>query len=116
MSHTSPLNHIGKRMPYTTPKGSFQYMEDNIWLAVKEDALRPKPSTPAAPKTPKWTILARSAAAIAAVVAIVFAVHTQMHQDTPAPSINDVDQAFSQLSQADQDFMLEVYQNDIFLE
>lgn len=115
MSHTSPLDHIGKRMPYTTPKGSFQYMEDNIWLAVKEDALRPKPSAPAAHKTTKWTILARSAAAVAAVVAIVFAVHTQM-RPAPAPSINDVDQAFSQLSQADQDFMLEVYQNDIFLE
>lgn len=115
MKQTSPLDHIGKRMPYTTPKGSFQYMEDNIWLAVKEDALRPKPSAPTPHKSSKWTILARSAAAVAAVVAIVFAVHTQM-RPTPAPSINDIDQAFSQLSQADQDFMLEVYQNDIFLE
>ena len=116
MSNTSPLDHIGKRMPYTTPKGNFQSMEYYIWLAVKEDALRPKPSrTTATPSSRKWTILARSAAAIAAAVAIVFAIHTQM-RPAPIPSINDVDQAFSQLSKADQDFMLEVYQNDIFLE
>lgn len=115
MNVNSPLDHIGKRMPYTIPKGCFQHMENNIWLAVKEDALRPKNIPPTTHQSKRWTILAKSTAAIAAIVAVVFVIHAQM-RPTPTSSINDIDQAFCQLSKTDQEFIIEVYQNDLFLE
>lgn len=115
MEQKDPLIHIGKRMPYNTPEGCFQQMEEQIWQEVGKK-VQPL-SSPSMPLThfPKWTLFAKSVTAIAAVLALVFAIHTQM-RSTSAPTLNDVDQAFSQLSTEDQDFLLSVYQNDIFLE
>lgn len=113
------LNNIGKRMPYTTPEGFFDSMEDNIWQAVKSDfqsttaTVAPK-TLPVGRKRVKLSVVMRSAIAVAASIALVFVV--SMKLSTPShTSFNEVDQAFSQLSTDDQAYLLNVYQEDIFI-
>lgn len=93
------FDKIGKRMPYTTPDGFFDTLEDDIWKEVK----------PAKPH-----FLVRSCIAVAAAVAVLIAVHIGF-QNSADTSINDVDRAFSQLTTADQAYLLDIYQNDVFI-
>lgn len=93
------FNNIGKRMPYTTPEGFFDKLETDIWKEVK----------PA-----KTHFFIRSFIAVAASIAVLIAIHIGFSQSDNA-TISDVDQAFNQLTTADQNYLLDVYQNDVFI-
>lgn len=96
---------IGKRMPYQTPDGFFDEMEANIWNEVK----------------PKHHVsrlrLLIGTLSIAACIALAFILYpTQAPvQQQPADTLAQVDKAFSNLSQEDQAYMLQVYDEDVFL-
>ncbi len=106
MNKDFDFNKIGKQNPYTTPDTFFDTLEEDIWKNVKRDYMRPKAS--------KLRIVIRSVATIAATVALVFFINTKFNQHS-SYTINDIDQAFSQLSIDDQTFLLNVYQEDIFI-
>ena len=93
------FNNIGKLMPYTTPDGFFDKLEADICKEVKPT---------------KSHFLMRSVIAVAASIAVLIAIHIGFSQSDNA-TINDVDQAFSQLTTADQNYLLDVYQNDVFI-
>ena len=98
--------NIGKQMPYTTPDGFFDHLEEDIWKEVKNDCQKEKPA--------KMRILMRSMIAVAASIALLLVVNMNLSQPASA-SINDVDQAFSQLTTDDQAYLLSIYQEDVFI-
>lgn len=115
------FDHIGKRMPYSTPYGFFDKLEDDIWKEVQNDCQEEgkgktvaMPSRQAGRKPAKTRIIMRSVIAVAASVALLFVVHMNFTKPTSI-SVNDVDQAFSQLTTDDQAYLLSVYQDDVFI-
>ena len=110
---------VGKRMPYSTPEGFFKEMEANILEQVKNDKTQPVRIQPKKQSLRKviWT----AAIAVAASVAVLLVLHIDFSAPHPShPSqteqeLQAVDQAFAQLSAADQAYLLDVYQEDVFL-
>lgn len=96
------FDKIGKRMPYTTPDGFFDKMEDDIWKKVKRKPIR-------------LHLVMRSVIAVAASIALILIINNYLFKANPA-TINDVDRAFSQLSTDDQAYLLEIYQEDVFID
>ena len=128
------FKQVGKRMPYTTPDDFFKDMEKNILETVKEDSLKgdsPKadslksdssmPIRIQPKKRPFIRMIWTAAIAVAASVAVLLVLNIDFsapHSSQPSQANNElqaVDQAFAQLSPADQAYLLEVYQEDVFL-
>lgn len=109
------FDKIGKRMPYQTPDGFFDEMEANIWNEVKGNqahkiALKPKL------RISRLRILV-GALSIAASIALVLILYPR-HSQVPQPQVDglaQVEKAFSNLSPGDQAYMLQVYQEDVFI-
>ena len=113
------FDKVGKRMPYSTPEDFFKDMETNILEAVKNDT--PKPVKIKHKKRPLMRVVWTAMLAVAASVAVLLVLHIDFSAPHPShPSqteqeLQAVDQAFAQLSAADQAYLLDVYQEDVFL-
>ena len=112
------LGKVGKRMPYSTPEGFFKEMEANILEQVKND--KPQPVRIQPKKRPLMKVIWAAAMAVAASVAVLLVLNIDFSASSSQPSqagneIQAVDQAFAQLSSADQAYLLDVYQEDVFL-
>ena len=111
---------VGKRMPYSTPDDFFKDMEANILEQVKDD--KPKPVRIQPKKRPLIRGIWAAAMAVAVSVAVLLILHIDFaapHSSLPSQADNEmqaVDQAFAQLSSADQAYLLDVYQEDVFLD
>ena len=111
---------VGKRMPYSTPEGFFKEMEANILEQVKDD--KPAPVRRQPKKRPLMKVIWAAAMAVAASVAVLLVLNIDFmapHSSLPSQTDNEmqaVDQAFAQLSSADQTYLLNVYQEDVFLD
>ena len=114
------FSKVGKRMPYSTPEGFFKEMEANILEQVKDD--KPKPVRIQPKKRPLMKVIWAAAMAVAASVAVLLVLNIDFsapHSSLPSQADNEmqaVDQAFAQLSSADQAYLLDVYQEDVFLD
>ena len=116
MDKNFDFNQVGKRMPYSTPDDFFAKMQSDIIDAVQD---MPQKNTEI--KTNRrtvrkwlWPVSLSAAAAVVAMFVI------NMHVLAPKPSavsddIQDVEQAFAHLSEGDQAFILDVYQDDVFI-
>lgn len=107
------LKRIGKRMPYKTPNGFLDDMEQNIRRQTRivsgEKARRKSLHR-------RWRIAAWGTA-IAASVAVVAVYQLNVQpKEQPTDSMATVEQAFTELSTQDQDYLLQVYQEDIFID
>lgn len=127
------FKQVGKRMPYTTPDGFFKDMEKNILEAVKDDTpqavkIQPQSVKVQPKKRPVFKMIWAAAIAVAASVAVLLVLNIDFsaadfslassHSSQPSQAKSDlvqVDQAFAQLSEADQAYLLDVYQEDVFL-
>ena len=134
------FKQVGRRMPYTTPDGFFKDMEKNILEAVKDDTpqavnIQPQAVTnqPQAVKVqpkkrPVFKMIWAAAIAVAASVAVLLVLNIDFsaadsslassHSSQPSQAKSDLEQvdlAFAQLSEADQAYLLDVYQEDVFL-
>ena len=113
------FDKVGKRMPYSTPEGFFKEMEANILETVKDDT--PQPLKTEQKKRPLMRVMWTAVLAVAASVAVLLVLHIDFSAPYPSqPSqteqeLQAVDQAFAQLSAADQAYLLDVYQEDVFL-
>lgn len=124
MNKDFDLDKADKQMPYTTSEDFFDKLEENIWKEIKDDYLAEKPQEHAPQVLPlghsahrkasKAHLVMRSIIAVAASVALVFIVNMNFSKQATV-SINDVDNAFSQLSTDDQAYLLNVYQDDVFI-
>lgn len=103
------FNQVGKRMPYKVPNGFFDSMEAGVWAEIGR-----KPAVVAHRNRRRWRITA-AALAVAASVALLLVLHP-FAPDKPQYGFATVEQAFANLSLDDQAYMLEVYQEDIFMD
>lgn len=114
------FDQVGKRMPYSTPDDFFKDMEANILEQVKDDKTQPVRIQPK--KRPLMKVIWAAAIAVAASVAVLLVLNIDFaapHSSLPSQADNEmqaVDQVFAQLSSADQAYLLNVYQEDVFLD
>ena len=111
MEQNYDFSKIGKQMPYTVPDGFFDKLEENVMNEVKAQSA----------KTKKATVIRmaiRAAIAVAACIALFLVVKKVLPQgnDTATDDFENVELAFNNLSTEDQDYLLEVYQEELFLE
>lgn len=120
MKQTFDFKQIGKRMPYRVPDGFFQEMERNVLDAVAEKAAERKPAMaerkPVQAKRFVFTRLAKYAAVVAASVVVLLAVNVKFFYVAAPTDMQDVEAAFDQLSLSDQECLVELYQEDVFLD
>ncbi len=124
MNKDFDLDKADKQMPYTTPEDFFDKLEENIWKEVKDDYLAEEPKdndsqvlpldVSAHNKSAKFRLIVRSVIAVAASVALVFILNMNFSKQSTI-SINDVDKAFCLLSTDDQAYLLNIYQDDVFI-
>ena len=103
------FNKTGKRMPYTVPEGFFDEMEDRIRKEVFKE-----PAAGAGRRLFPVRMAARVVAAVTAAIALLVVIDTSLTGNGTADSPN-IERAFSRLSDEDQTYLLETYQDDIFM-
>lgn len=106
MEQNYDFNSVGKKMPYTVPDGFFDQLEENVMNEVK--------AQPARKKATVLRMAIRAAIAIAACIALFLVVKKALPQgdDTITDDFTSVELAFNNLSIEDQDYLLEVYQEE----
>lgn len=119
---------LNKRLPYSVPDGFFDVMEANVMAKIKADAEAgtsvgdDKADTQMWDKRYRKTIkrtrtISLSFLAMAASLLLLFTIlpkTTKTAQQTN--DMENIDKAFSQLSTDDQTFLMEVYDDDMFLD
>lgn len=117
---------LNKRLPYSVPDGFFDVMEANVMARIKAEAGASvggdKADTQMRDKQYRKTIkrtrtISLSILAMAASLLLLFTIFPKSTKT--AQQINDlesIDKAFSQLSTDDQTFLMEVYDDDMFLD
>ena len=117
---------LNKRLPYSVPDGFFDVMEDNVMAKIKADAginvggdkadtqMRDKQYR----KTTKHTrTISLSILAMAASLLLLFTIFSQSTKTAQqTKSMESIDMAFSQLNTDDQAFLMEIYDDDMFLD
>ena len=114
MDKTFDFEQVGKRMPYNVPDGFFDQLEQNVMAEVKpDDTVTEKPKVKA--RTVKMTF--RILLAAAAAVALFFVVTKNLPNDNSQAidTFEFVELAYNNLSTEDQEFLMEVYEEDVFL-
>ena len=108
MDKTFDFNKVGKKMPYTMPDRFFDDMEEEVMARVDVmNAKKRRRKTVAL----RWMMYAASVAAC-----IILTITTFMPKQFSAEEWNEKELcAFDQLPADDQDYILEVYDDDIFL-
>lgn len=105
MTQIDELEHVGKRMPYTMPPECYNEMEAKVFAALQSDARNNRKR-----KIIRVTTLTTVAAAVVALLLVVAPAMKVQHD-----SLDQIDVAYAQLSDADKNYLTEVYQEDIFL-
>ena len=112
------FNQVGKRMPYGVPDGFFDRLQDNVMHEI-EEAPHAQSATIIKSKTRKTWMLRLApltAVAAAALVAVLLIPHrTTQEKVRQDGSYAKVEQAFNNLSDADRNYLVSVYQDDLFL-
>ena len=116
MDKNFDFNQVGKRMPYSTPDDFFAKMQSNILDAVQDMPQKNTKIKTNRRTVRKWLWPVSLSAAAAVVAMFVINIHF-LAPNTPTASsdIQDVEQAFAQLSECDQDYIVDVYQDDVFI-
>lgn len=109
----SDFNKTEKRMPYKVPEHFFEEMEKNIWNEVKQQP----PAAEAEKRTRPWRTarIKYIATAAAAAVVLLLVLNTRPAGKPAESDATTVENAFDMLSQDDQSYLLNIYQNDIFM-
>lgn len=108
MKEEFDFNHIGKRMPYIAPEGFLDDIEKNVWETIKDEVMPPKPKR----NYRLWYSISGGLVAASVALLLVFNILFS-HQKTD--DFKMLEQAFLNLSNADQDYLLTVYQDDLFI-
>lgn len=117
---------LNKRLPYSVPDGFFDVMEANVMAKIKADAginvggdkadtqMRDKQYR----KTTKHTrTISLSILAMAASLLLLFTIFSQSTKTAQQTNgMESIDMAFSQLNADDQAFLMEIYDDDMFLD
>ena len=99
MTNKFNFDNIGKRLPYTMPPETFNEMEATVFTTLKSYRII------------RWSSLA--VIAVAASVALLLTVAPTMTVQDDL--LTQIDHAYANLSETDQEFLIEISQDDIFL-
>ena len=110
MEENNEFISVGKKMPYTVPDGFFDQLEEQVMNEVKAEPAKEKKSG----KGKTIRIAIRTLLAVAACIALFLVVKMALPQgdDTITDDFTSVELAFNNLSTEDQDYLLEVYQEE----
>ena len=113
MEQNYDFNKIGKQMPYTVPDGFFSKLEDSVMEVWSENTSAAK-----ANRAKMVRMAIRAVLAVAACIALFLIVRQTLPkgQDTVTDDFDKVELAFNNLDTEDQDYLLEVYQEELFLD
>ena len=103
------LQQAGKRLPYTVPEGFFEEIEDQM----RKEVIKATTQRCLSRKRRRIHIATASIAVAAAILVALYLNRTG--SASPASGFADVEQAFNRLSNEDRAYLVEVYQNDIFI-
>lgn len=117
---------LNKRLPYSVPDGFFDVMEANVMAKIKADAginvggdkadtqMRDKQYR----KTTKHTrTISLSILAMAASLLLLFTIFSQSTKTVQQTNgMESIDKAFSQLNTDDQAFLMEINDDDMFMD
>lgn len=111
MKHDFDFNHIGRREPYKVPDGFFDQLRESI-----NDHTLPRRRT----HWLRWGSLLTGAASVAAVFALILSsgvpeAARQQQAEAKVYTMNDVEQTFDRLAETDQAYIIDIYDQDIFL-
>ena len=114
------FNKVGKRMPYyDEPDGFFDRLQDNVMREIHDTPTVQPSAIKAKSKTRKaWVLrlVPLTSVAAAALVAWLLIPHNTQKQTAPQDgSYAQVEQAFNNLSDADRNYLVSTYQDDLFL-
>lgn len=118
MKDAFDFDRIGKRMPYRTPDGFFDKMEEDVMSRLKEqDSLFNAKVTMKKPVR-SYKLIVRSLVSVAAVAIIALVIGSVLKEETSSSVVDTADliQAFNQLDDADQLELLSTYQSDVFMD
>ena len=128
MKDNYDFDKIGRRMPYKAPAGYLDNLEANVLsrLNMPEKPARLITSDKSARRRPRMSfrrmiIPVSGVLAAASVAAIIFFRTEEQPVKPVAPKfepvkIEQVDKAFYNLDDADREYLLTVYQNDVFMD
>ena len=102
----------GKKMPYTVPDGFFEKMQADI---IARSLTAAPTNTVSRSRRLRWRAWVCAVTATAAAVALVLTLTVALpHTETPDQM--SVEQAFSNLSAADQEYIIDTFRNDMILD
>jgi len=106
MAQKFDFNDIGKRMPYTMPAETFGEIEANVLATLNKD-LQAKRKR----RILRW----RSIGGIAAAASVALFLMIKPLSAVQNDPLTQIDLAFGNLNEADQEYLIEIYQEDYFL-
>lgn len=121
MSANFDFNSVGKRMPYRLPDGALDTVEDRV---MQEISRQPLATTVQPVVAPKKRHLLRNFSLVASIAAAVVVGFIALSPNTNSPAaqqeqvtdIAQVEQAFNELSTEDQEYLVSVYEDDVFMD
>lgn len=108
MDKNFDFGKIGRRMPYTVPGGAFDELERNVMQRLEADGAIARRG-----RRSRLRIAVRAALAAAAAVAVLMVMNVAL-RPAPAYDMAAVEQAFANLSDNDQAYIMEIYEDDLF--
>ena len=114
MEENNEFISVGKKMPYTVPDSFFDQLEENVMKAWNVDHNKREEKSSSSGKGKTIRIAIHTLLAVAACLALFLIVKKALPQgdDTIADDFTSVELAFNNLSTEDQDYLLEVYQEE----
>lgn len=103
-------------MPYSVPAGYFDTLNAEIMQQLAQQAPVEKPNS----RKRLWRIITATLSTAAVVTIAAVITHNNLAPPTTAEKIahydQQIDQAFNHLSQTDQDYLLSVYQDNLYID
>ena len=106
------FNQVGKQRPYKVPENFFDRLEENILAQTKE--ITPVPPAISCRPLLRIQTIGSALLAIAASLTLFFVLYT--HRPDTSNGLACIEQAFNSLNTEDQNFLIETYQDDLFIE
>lgn len=106
------LDHSPRRTPYRVPEGFFDTLEENIFAATVDAGKQQETAVRVTRSPRRWRAIVSAAAAIVLCAAIGLGIVTATRQTETI----DVNQAFANLDSADQQYLIDTYNNERMLE
>lgn len=112
MNKGNELNEMGKNLPYTVPDHFFADMQQRISQRVAEESKESAAIMALPPRRfhLRWLLAAAACAVVLIVSGVMF-----LYRDRTT-DMDDVVYAFDQLDEQDQDYVLAVSEDDIFMD